>query len=169
MQIRVLLCSLRCRLATTTAGFASRVILGSKPRRTHDYILRSRDSGSRTTDCLRFRVTLRQSVLFFFNIGGGWRSYWVHSALRPLLAYYTCPGWLWGWRSWWTERFWQGKRKYSEKTCPDATLSTTNPTCQTRARTRAAAVGSQHELVLASILLRLTTIFFFFANESLWS
>jgi hypothetical protein len=38
---------------------------------------------------------------------------------------------------------WQGKPKYSEKTCPGATLSTTDPTCQTRARTRAAAVGSQ--------------------------
>jgi hypothetical protein len=25
--------------------------------------------------------------------------------------------------------FWQGKLKYSEKTCPDATLSSTNPTC----------------------------------------
>jgi hypothetical protein len=37
----------------------------------------------------------------------------------------------------------QGKSKYSEKTCPGAILSTTNPTCQTRARTRAAAVGSQ--------------------------
>jgi hypothetical protein len=39
--------------------------------------------------------------------------------------------------------FWQGKPKYSEKTCPDANLSTTNHTCQTQARTRAAAVGSQ--------------------------
>jgi hypothetical protein len=29
--------------------------------------------------------------------------------------------------------FWQEKPKYSEKTCPDATLSTTNSTCQTRA------------------------------------
>jgi hypothetical protein len=37
----------------------------------------------------------------------------------------------------------KGKPKYWEKTCPDATLSTTNPTCQTRARIRAAAVGSQ--------------------------
>jgi hypothetical protein len=42
-----------------------------------------------------------------------------------LLAYCTCPGWLWGWGIWWNE---QGKPKYSEKTCPDATLSTTNPT-----------------------------------------
>jgi hypothetical protein len=43
-----------------------------------------------------------------------------------LLAYCTCPGWLWSWRIWWIE--WQGKPKYSEKTCPGATLSTTNPT-----------------------------------------
>jgi hypothetical protein len=28
---------------------------------------------------------------------------------------------------WWNED-WQGKPKYSEKTCPSATLSTTNPT-----------------------------------------
>jgi hypothetical protein len=51
--------------------------------------------------------------------------------------------WLWWWRSWWNEWLWQRKSKYSEKTCPDATLSTTNSTCQTRARTRAPAVGSQ--------------------------
>jgi hypothetical protein len=31
------------------------------------------------------------------------------------------------WNSWWNEN-WQGKTKYSEKTCPNATLSTTNPT-----------------------------------------
>jgi hypothetical protein len=44
-----------------------------------------------------------------------------------LLAYCTCPGWLWGWRILWNED-WQGKPKYAEKTCPSATLSTTNPT-----------------------------------------
>jgi hypothetical protein len=33
----------------------------------------------------------------------------------------------WFWRNWWNE-YWQGKPKYSEKTCPSATLSTTNPT-----------------------------------------
>jgi hypothetical protein len=43
-----------------------------------------------------------------------------------LLAYCTCPGWLWGWRIWWNE--WQRNPKYSEKTCPGATSSTTNPT-----------------------------------------
>jgi hypothetical protein len=49
------------------------------------------------------------------------------------------------------ERFWQGKPKYSEKTCLDATLSTTNPTFRTRARTRAAAVGSQR--LTASVMV----------------
>jgi hypothetical protein len=38
---------------------------------------------------------------------------------------------------------WQGKPKYSKKTCPGAILCNTNPSCQTRAQTRAAAVGSQ--------------------------
>jgi hypothetical protein len=45
--------------------------------------------------------------------------------------------------------FWQGRPKYSQKTCLDATLSTTNPTFQTRARTRAAAVGSQRRTASA--------------------
>jgi hypothetical protein len=31
------------------------------------------------------------------------------------------------WRNWW-DADWQGKPKYSEKTCPSDTLSTTNPT-----------------------------------------
>jgi hypothetical protein len=34
-------------------------------------------------------------------------------------------GWLW---SNWRNEDWQGNPKYSEKTCPSATLSTTNPT-----------------------------------------
>jgi hypothetical protein len=35
--------------------------------------------------------------------------------------------WGWLWSDWWNED-WQGKPKYSEKTCPSATLSITNPT-----------------------------------------
>jgi hypothetical protein len=35
--------------------------------------------------------------------------------------------WGWLWSNWWNED-WQGKPKYSEKTCPSATLSTTNST-----------------------------------------
>jgi hypothetical protein len=60
--------------------------------------------------------------------------FYLHSGVQTgstqhvghLLAYCTCPGWLWGWRIWWNE--WQGKPNYSEKTCPGATLSTTYPT-----------------------------------------
>jgi hypothetical protein len=64
--------------------------------------------------------------LFFYMWGGGVQ------AGSPLhvghwMAYCTCPGWLWWWRNWWNKD-WQGKPKYSEKTCPSATLSTTNPT-----------------------------------------
>jgi hypothetical protein len=43
------------------------------------------------------------------------------------MTYCTCPGWLWWGRNLWNEN-WQGKPKYSETTCPSATLSTTNPT-----------------------------------------
>jgi hypothetical protein len=39
----------------------------------------------------------------------------------------TDDRWWWLWRNWWNED-WQGKPKYSEKTCPSATLSITNPT-----------------------------------------
>jgi hypothetical protein len=35
--------------------------------------------------------------------------------------------WGWLWSNWWNED-WQWKPKYSEKTCPSATWSTTNPT-----------------------------------------
>jgi hypothetical protein len=54
-------------------------------------------------------------------------SNWVHSALRPPMAYCASPRRLWRWRNWWNDL--QGKPKYSEKTYPSATLSTTNPTC----------------------------------------
>jgi hypothetical protein len=52
-----------------------------------------------------------------------------HQVLRPLLAYCTAPDdrWGWLWSIWWNED-WQGKPKYSEKTCPRAILSTTNST-----------------------------------------
>jgi hypothetical protein len=47
------------------------------------------------------------------------------------------------WSNWWNE-FWQGKPKYSEKTCPSATLSTTK-SHMTRPglEPRTAAVGNQ--------------------------
>jgi hypothetical protein len=88
------------------------------------------------------RVRVAQSFFFFnsHSAGGGTES--TRHAGR-WMAYCTCPGWLWWWwRILWNED-WQGKPKYSEKTCPRTTLPTTNPTCQTRARTWTAVVGSQ--------------------------
>jgi hypothetical protein len=59
---------------------------------------------------------------------GGLIPNWLHSVRRSFLAYCTWPGRLWEWRIWWNEDL-QGKPKYSEKTCPSAILSNTNPTC----------------------------------------
>jgi hypothetical protein len=58
-----------------------------------------------------------------------WWCYLVGWEVRPLMAYWQAPDdrWGWLWSNWWNED-WQGKPKYSEKTCPSATLPTTNPT-----------------------------------------
>jgi hypothetical protein len=62
-------------------------------------------------------------------------------ALRPLLAYCASLGWRWLWRSRWNVD-WQGKLKFSEKTCLSATFVHHKiPHDQTRVWTWAAAVG----------------------------
>jgi hypothetical protein len=71
-----------------------------------------------------------QETIFFLNlriVGGGVQT----GSTRHhghLLSYCACPGLLWRWRIIRWNEDWQGKPKYSEKTCPSATLSTTNPT-----------------------------------------
>jgi hypothetical protein len=68
-------------------------------------------------------------TVFFFLIrivGGGVQA-GSPRHVGHWMAYCTCPAWLWWWRIWWNED-WQGKPKYLEKTCPSATLYTTNPT-----------------------------------------
>jgi hypothetical protein len=70
------------------------------------------------------------SRYFFFNlhiVGGGVQTGSTRHR-GHLLSYCACPGWLWGWRIIRWNEDWQGKPKHSEKTCPSATLSTTNPT-----------------------------------------
>jgi hypothetical protein len=63
--------------------------------------------------------------LFSFLRWGETESTWY---VGHYFAYCTSPGWWWGvWSSRWKEN-WQGKPKYSEKTCRSATLSTTKPT-----------------------------------------
>jgi hypothetical protein len=66
---------------------------------------------------------ISEGLLYFFYSWGGARRH-------HCWAYFTGPRWWWWWvwSSWWNE-FYQGRPKYSEKTCPSATLSTTNPTC----------------------------------------
>jgi hypothetical protein len=54
---------------------------------------------------------------------------------------------------------WGNRSIYSEKTCPSATLSTTNPTWSNRTRTQAAALGSQRLTAWAMVLPAMTTSF----------
>jgi hypothetical protein len=55
---------------------------------------------------------------FFYSKrgGGGVESDWVHSALRPPICLLCQPRVTWWWRTLWNDN-WQGKPKYSEKTC----------------------------------------------------
>jgi hypothetical protein len=55
----------------------------------------------------------------------GWDS-WYCGHYWPIVPV-PDDRWWWLWRNWWNGD-WQRKPKFSEKTCPSATLSTTNPT-----------------------------------------
>jgi hypothetical protein len=58
----------------------------------------------------------------------GLRWGWANSVRRPLSGLLYLPrDDRWVWSIWWKEN-WQGKPKYSEETCPNATLSIKNPT-----------------------------------------
>jgi hypothetical protein len=64
-------------------------------------------------------TTIQLVVFFFFSllvVGGAHTE--VHVALRPLLAYCTCPGWLWGWRSWWNEMWLAGETEVLGENLP---------------------------------------------------
>jgi hypothetical protein len=89
----------------------------------------------------------------FIKKGGG-ISWTVYLLLFCLWDYWHCghswpivtasgDKWRWLWRSRWNVD-WQGKPKFSEKTCPSATIVHHKiPHDQSRVRTRAAAVGSR--------------------------
>jgi hypothetical protein len=55
-------------------------------------------------------------------------SPWVHSARRPLTGLLYLPRVIVMMEKIWWNEDWQGEPKYSEKTYPSATLSTTNLT-----------------------------------------
>jgi hypothetical protein len=61
--------------------------------------------------------TTTKSIHSAFSNSGGWSPTGSTRHVGHQLGYCTCPGWLWGWRIWWNDD-WQGKPKYSEKTCP---------------------------------------------------
>jgi hypothetical protein len=67
-------------------------------------------------------------MVFFFNFLG-----WGETESTWHVGHYwpNVPApddrWWWLWNIWWNED-WQRKPKYSKKTCPSATLSTTNHT-----------------------------------------
>jgi hypothetical protein len=93
----------------------------------HLFSLGQSTSVSRTT---RFSVWAQNKkidllLLLLFLVGWDWVS-WYCGHYWPILP---APDdrWWWLWRNLWNKD-WQGKPKYSEKTCPSATLSTTNPT-----------------------------------------
>jgi hypothetical protein len=66
------------------------------------------------------------TVIFFLVLWGGVRlcPLGTSATIWPVVS---APIDKWVWSNWWNEN-WQGKLKYSEKTCPIANLSTTNPT-----------------------------------------
>jgi hypothetical protein len=62
------------------------------------------------------------------RIVGGWSPTWVHSAPRPFTVLLCLPRVIVRIENYSVEWRLAGKPKYSEKTCPSATLSTTHPT-----------------------------------------
>jgi hypothetical protein len=64
-----------------------------------------------------------------------WGHYW------PIVPTPDDDGWWWDWSSRWND--WQGKLKYSEKTCYSAALSTRYPPWPDKGSNLAATVGSQ--------------------------
>jgi hypothetical protein len=106
-----------------------------------------------TSGCLDFDLFFGRDVAgrtLLRNIGQTLSDYMPSHSRRPCASFFLfCHGvrlsplgtastvwpivpalddrWWWMWSNRWNTN-WQGKPKYSEKTCPSATLSTTNPT-----------------------------------------
>jgi hypothetical protein len=72
-----------------------------------------------------FNASMGRRSFFLFLVGWDWVS-WYCGHYWPIVPA-PDDGWWWLWRNLWNDD-WQGIAKYSEKTCPSATLSTTNLT-----------------------------------------
>jgi hypothetical protein len=73
-----------------------------------------------------WKLKLRNWLTDSFSVKGETESTWYCGHYWPIVP---APDdrWWWLWHNWWNED-WQGKPKYLEKTCPSATLFTTNST-----------------------------------------
>jgi hypothetical protein len=75
--------------------------------------------------CVVLSSCARVNIFFLICIVGGGIK--MHSTLRPPMAYCAAPDDYDDGEIWWNN--WQGRPKYSDKTCPSAALSTTKPKC----------------------------------------
>jgi hypothetical protein len=84
-----------------------------------------RDRGFRDLSCFSQANTGIYYFILLFLVGWDWFS-WYCGHYWPMVP---APDdrWRWLWRNWWNQDCHE-RPKYSEKTCPSATLSTTNPT-----------------------------------------
>jgi hypothetical protein len=77
-------------------------------------------TGTRTRDLADCSILPKKNYVFFFiiwKVGGG-----VHTGstlhCSYYLAYCTCPGWLWGRRSWWNEMWLAGETEVLGESLP---------------------------------------------------
>jgi hypothetical protein len=66
-------------------------------------------------------------VLWWGGVGWDWVHLVTSATVWPIVPTPDDRWWWWLCSNQWNAK-WQGKPKYSEKTCPSATFSTTNPT-----------------------------------------
>jgi hypothetical protein len=124
------------------------------------WVLRHSDRRKKEPTYIRLPSILL-GIIFLLLFIVGWD--WVHLVLWPLLACCTTADdrRQWMWSNWWNED-WQGKPKYSEKTCPSATLSTTtltwpdpglNPACRSgKPVTNRLSYGTALGITLSNII-----------------
>jgi hypothetical protein len=77
--------------------------------------------------CLYYNIASNNLYTFYYySLWGETESTWYCGHYWPIVP---APDdrWWWLWSNRWNED-WQGKPKYSKKTCPSATLFATNPT-----------------------------------------
>jgi hypothetical protein len=82
------------------------------------------DNHMKHTDAL---CVLKRVVHIIIIISGGGTKSTRHCGHSWPIVQAADDRWGWLWSNWWNED-WQWKPKYSEETCPSATLSTTNST-----------------------------------------